>query len=119
TEYGNKVKRTWYEFFIGNPKIEDLAKNLSRTAMYEISFRQLSSFIHGEDIIHANIAFHEKVPVGIKNLRDASDLKTVIANSIIVLRKSIFLFIEAKMNSDQDLMLKLKSIDELRKNRGE
>lgn len=118
-EYGNKVKKTWYEFFIGNPKIEDLAKNLSRTAMYEISFRQLSSFIHGEDIIHANIAFHEKVPVGIKNLRDASDLKTVIANSIIVLRKSIFLFIEAKMNSDQDLMLKLKSIDELRKNRGE
>jgi hypothetical protein len=84
--------------------------------MYEISFRQLSSFIHGEDIIHSNIAFHEKVPIGIKNLRDASDLETVIANSIIVLRKSILLFIETKMNSDQDLMLKLKSIDDLRKN---
>ena len=114
-EYGNKVKKTWYEFFIGNPKIEDLAKSLSRAAMYEISFRQLSSFIHGEDIIHSNIAFQDKVPVGIKNLRDASDLKNVIANSIIVLRKSILLFIEAKMNSDQELMLKLKSIDDLRR----
>lgn len=116
-EYGNKVKKTWYEFFIGNPKIEDLAKSLSRAAMYEISFRQLSSFIHGEDIVHANIAFKDKVPVGIKILRDASDLKNVIANSIIVLRKSILLFIEAKMNSDQDLMLKLKSIDDLRRDK--
>jgi hypothetical protein len=114
-EYGIKRKQAWYQVFINSHKIEDLAKSLKRSAMYEIVFRNLSSFIHGEDIIHSNIIFYPDGVIGYKNLRDATQLNFIVINTIIILRRSILLFIEAKMNSDQDLILKLKSINDLRK----
>lgn len=115
SEYGDKLKKAWYQFFIGTSKMEDLAKKLNRSAMYEIPFRQMSSFIHGEDIVHINMEFYEPNIVGIKGLRDISMLRIVFINTVIILRRSILLFIQAKLKSDKDLLIKLKSIDDLRK----
>jgi hypothetical protein len=111
-EYGMKRRQAWYQVFIKSSKIEDLAKSLKRSAMYEIIFRNLSSFIHGEDIIHSNVIFYPNELVGLKNLRDATQLNFIVSNTIIILRKSILLFIQAKMNSEMELILKLKSIHE-------
>jgi len=66
--------------------------------MYEIVFRNLSSFIHGEDIIYSNIIFYPDGIIGYKKLRDATQLNFIVIYTIIILRRSILLFIEAKMN---------------------
>lgn len=110
-EYGEKKRQVWYQVFINSPKIEDLAKTLRKSAMYEIIFRNLSSFIHGEDIIHSNVVFYPNEVVGLKSLRDTAQLNFVVTNTVIVLRRAILLFIESKMNSDRELILKLAAIN--------
>lgn len=114
-EYGTKRRQTWYQVFINSSKIEDLAKALKRSAMYEIIFRNLSSFIHGEDIIHSNVIFYPNEVVGLKNLRDTTQLNFIVSNTVIILRRSILLFIQGKMNSDKNLIFKLKSINEMKR----
>ena len=109
-EYGKKKRQKWYQYFIDASTIEGLAKSLKRSAMYEIPFRMLSSFIHGEDILHSNMEFYEGGKVGIKSLRDISQLDFCVMNTIIILRASIFIFIQKKMNSDRQLLFKLREI---------
>lgn len=111
-EYGTKRKQTWYQIFINSFKIEDLAKALKRSAMYEIVFKNLSSFIHGEDIIHSNIIFKSDESIEYKILRDPTQLDFIVANSIIILRRTILLFIQVKMNNSEDLAFRLKQIHE-------
>lgn len=114
-EYGTKRKQTWYHALIKSHKIEDLAKVLKRSAMYEIIFRNLSSFIHGEDIVHSNVVFFQDGLVGLKNLRDATQLNFIVINTTIILRRAILLFIKTHLNSDADMISKLKTLNNKKK----
>lgn len=114
-EYGIRRRQSWYQVFINSSKIEDLAKTLKKSAMYEIIFRNLSSFIHGEDIIHSNVVFYPNEIVGLKNLRDTTQLNFIITNTVIILRRAILLFIESKMDSDRELILKLVAVNKKKK----
>ncbi len=106
-EYGSKNARYWYGFFIKSPSIEELAKYLQETALYEVFFRPLSSFIHGEDIIHNNMIFGEGEKVGIKKLRDISQLNQIVSQSSILLKRTIALFVRKKMNNNLEHFSKL------------
>lgn len=114
-EYGKKKRQKWYQVFINSTTIEELAKCLNRSAMYEIPFRNLSSFIHGEDIIHSNVIFYPGEKVGVRQLRDISQLNYIVSNMVIIIRRAILLFIESKMDKDIVLLMKLKSISDKEK----
>lgn len=111
-EYGKKKMKNWYYYFIKSQKIEDLASRLKQDALYEILFKSLSSFIHGEDIVHSNIVFFPNERVGLKHLRDAEKLNYLTNSMVILIERAILLFIQKKMNSDTGFLLELKTLME-------
>jgi hypothetical protein len=111
-EYGKKKMKSWYHYFIKSQKIEDLAIQLEESGLYEILFRNLSSFIHGEDILHSNVVFYPNEKVGLKYLRDIGQVDFIGNSTIIILRKSILLFIQKRMTTEKDSLVKLKLLAE-------
>jgi hypothetical protein len=111
-EYGEKKMKSWYHYFIKSQKIEDLAIQLEESGLYEILFRNLSSFIHGEDILHSNVVFYPNEKIGLKYLRDIEQVDFISNSTIIILRKSILLFLQKRMSSEKDSFVKLKSLAE-------
>lgn len=106
-EYGDKNVRYWYNFFIKPASIDALAKYLQEVALYEIIFKPLSSFLHGEDIIHNNIVFSVNEMVGVKSLRDISQLNFMVSHTSILLKRTITLFILKEMNGNLELLSRL------------
>lgn len=111
-EYGDKKKKSWYHFFIKSQKIEDLALSLKQNALYEILFRNLSSFIHGEDILHSNVVFFPDEVIGLKNLRDTDQLDFLVNSTIIILERSILNYLIKKMAANKDMILSMKPLME-------
>ena len=109
-KYGEKKRKNWYHALIGSNKIEDLAINLNESGLYEIPYRDLSSFIHGEDILHSNLIFLSTDTVGLKALRDISQVKTIVDSFVIIIERSIIHFIQKKMDSDKPFLIKLKPL---------
>src|SRR6266542_2748706 len=61
-------------------------------------YRDLSEFSHGTDIIHNNIKVLSETHIGLIALRDVSDVKNLVDTAILILEKSIFIFLQAKVS---------------------
>ncbi|OIR05373.1 hypothetical protein GALL_124240 [mine drainage metagenome] len=92
-----KVKY-WYELFDGPTSIEIIATNLEEAALYELIYRDYSSYTHGEDIVHTNLIPTGPETMGISMLRDLRQLDMISKNAIVIVERSIYLFIRKKVS---------------------
>ncbi len=69
-------------------------------------YRDLSEFSHGTDIIHNNIKVLSETHIGLIALRDVSDVKNLVDTAILILEKSIFIFLQAKVSDINKFKLK-------------
>lgn len=109
-EYGVKSIKKWFQVLIGSSKIEDLANRVEESALYQILYRDLSSFIHGEDILHTNWVSISSETIGLKALRDISEIKGIVDDIIIVIERAILFFIQYRIDSNKNYLIKLKPL---------
>ena len=109
---GKRKVKNWYELFDGPKNIEELAISLNESALYEIIYRDLSSFIHGLDIVHANLQFVEDFSARLLPLRDIRDVRMIVTDTILLIERSSLIFINKKLNNNSELLTKLKPLVE-------
>jgi hypothetical protein len=98
-EYCSKNRKSWYESLLGFSTIEQLAIHLEEPGLYELFYRDLSEFSHGTDIVHNNLKLISENHWGLIALRDVRDLKNVVDTTILILEKSILIFLKSKISN--------------------
>jgi len=99
SRFGKKGKvDKWYELFDGPGSIEGIAVSLEETSLYEQIYRDLSSYIHGLNIVHSNLKSVNENSFGISDLRDVRQMWVIANNSIILIEKSCILFLQHKID---------------------
>lgn len=70
---------SWYRFFGGPRKIEQLAQRLNLSSLYEILYRDWSGPTHGTDIMHGKIFSNSSNTVDFVQIRYAKDAQSVVS----------------------------------------
>lgn len=102
--------RFWYELFDGLTSVDIIAVKLNEAAMYEFIYRKCSSYAHGEDIVHSNLEAIDEHTLGISGLRDLRQLELVTNDAILLLERSISIYLQNKVEDHQPFANRLVEI---------
>lgn len=107
---------TWYRLFDGPKKIEDLAKYLNLSSLYEMLYRDWSGPTHGTDIIQGKIFGNDANSVDIVQIRYFKDAQSITSWALTISLRAYQTFIEKRVPNKKPEFLKWYStISELYK----
>jgi len=92
----------WFELFNGPTGIEELAKKVEESGLYEIYYRQCSSYLHGLDIVHNNLVFEDDENCRITFFKDIRKLDDIVGFAIVIFERSCLDFIVNKVNEKDE-----------------
>lgn len=87
----------WYELFDGPASVEGISILLDESGLYQFIYRNCSSYAHGEDIVHSNLVPYDEDSFKISQLRDLRQLTIVTNDILLLIERSIMLFLKNKV----------------------
>lgn len=93
TKKKNKFSPNWYSLYSGPKNVSDLAKNLNRTAHYEIFYREMSNNIHSTDIFKNKLVSKHNISY-LTKLRNPFEADKVIKDTLNFLMSMVIIFLD-------------------------
>lgn len=104
---GKKGKiSSWYELFDGPSSVEEISIVLDEAGLYQLIYRNCSSYSHGEDIVHANLEPNNDNTFKIAALRDLRQMTIVSNNALLLIERSCLLFLKEKVGDKEEFAIK-------------
>jgi hypothetical protein len=107
TEYQRLVTQgeknpAWYQLFNGPNNIDELAKRLNLSSLYEVLYREWSGPTHGTDIIHGKIFPNATSTVDFVQIRYAKDAQSIVSWGMTLSLRTFQTFIKNRLPDKEE-----------------
>ena len=103
-----KIKNpAWYQFYSGPKSIQELAKYLKLSGMYELLYRNLSGPIHGTDIFQGKLSGNEN-QLEVLQLRFAGDARSIYMLTVNLTIMTYSTYVEKRLPNNYEEFKKWK-----------